>query len=155
MFLICKLHFRNFSARHPITPFLKILVVLIGLTCVPITITSLNFDLKNVSSLVIALFTKSTSVYMLLPTVSIFLAMLFLMRTFFPLPTYHLQLQPPCLHHLPFPLTNLKMLHMPLRCFLTFVQDLSVVLVSNCPWIIFHIWSFTNSFEVIWHKINH
>jgi hypothetical protein len=85
----------------------------------------LSFDLKNVYSLGIVLFTKATSAFMYRPIVSTYHEMLFLMRMsshFLPCHNHPLAIHS-CIHP-PFCLANLKMLHMRLCCCLIMVQVL-------------------------------
>ena len=98
----------------------------VGHTYAPIIIVDSSFDPSNVSFWVTARYTKDTNVFTYLQTVSIFLVMLCLMRLFF------LSINPHLLHlfhhHLIFhyTLTNLWMLHIHHRFWLTMVQDVDL-----------------------------
>jgi hypothetical protein len=120
--------------KHLTTPFLRSLGALAGLTFDPIIITSLIFGRRSVCFWAIVLFTRDINVSMFRLTVSIYLEMLFLTRTFSPLQTCHtLMIYHLFRSHLYFQLTTLWMLHMPCPCLLTMVQvsDTGVVLTFS------------------------
>src|SRR6266498_218482 len=108
--------------KHLTTPFSRFLGALVGPISTHIINTNLNFALKNVFSWVIVLSIKATNVFMFHQIVCISPEMLSLMKTFFLSQNCHLPLGTPRIHHPLFPLTNLKMLHMLLFCYLTMVQ---------------------------------
>jgi hypothetical protein len=114
--------------EQPDYTFLRCLGVLAGRIYAHTTNVHWNLDPRSVSSLATVLFIKVIVVFMFPLIVSTYLGMSCLMSMFFRFPNY---LCPPlslriCTHP-PLLLTNLKMLHILLCCYLTMVQELDVV----------------------------